>query len=91
MGFIRIETNQTGKEWVLMEHEGPGCITKMWTPFFYYDFHNHVGPNVRIYLDSSAKPVIDEPLVALVRGEGTFRPPLAVATARAGDSLMLRR
>ena len=86
VGFIRIETNQTGREWVLMEHEGPGCITKMWTPFFYYDFHNRVGPNVRIYLDGSAKPVIDEPLIALVRGEGTFRPPLAVATARAGDA-----
>jgi hypothetical protein len=86
VGFIRIETNQSGKEWVLMEHEGPGCITKIWTPFFYYDFHNRVGPNVRIYVDGSAKPVIDEPLIALVRGEGTFRPPLAVATARAGDS-----
>jgi hypothetical protein len=88
VGFIRIVTNQTGKEWVLMEHEGPGCVTKMWTPFFYYDLHNHVGPNVRIYLDGTAKPVIDEPLIRLVRGEGTFHPPLAVATARAGDSYL---
>jgi hypothetical protein len=86
VGFIRVETNHARREWVLMEHEGPGCITRMWTPFFYYDFNNRVGPNVRIYLDGSAKPVIDEPLIALVRGEGTFRPPLAVATARAGDS-----
>jgi hypothetical protein len=40
-GFIRTEVNKGKQEWVLMEHDGPGCITKMWTPFFYYepDFH----------------------------------------------------
>ena len=58
----------------------------MWTPFFYYDFNNRVGPNLRIYLDGSASPVLDESLIKLVRGEGTFRPPLAMPTARAGDS-----
>ena len=34
-GCIRVEKNARGEdEWVLMEHTGPGCITKMWTPFF---------------------------------------------------------
>jgi hypothetical protein len=69
-----------------MEHDGPGCITKIWTPFFYYDFNNRVGPNVRIYLDGSATPVIDESLIRLVRADGTFAVPLATKTARAGDS-----
>jgi hypothetical protein len=85
-GFIRTETINGHKEWVVMEHTGPGCITKMWTPFFYYDFNNRVGPNLRIYLDGSDSPVLDESLIQLVRGEGTFRPPLATPTARAGDS-----
>ena len=85
-GFIRTETNNGNREWVLMEHTGPGCITKMWTPFFYYDFNNRVGPNLRIYLDGSDSPVLDESLIKLVRGEGMFRPPVATPTARAGDS-----
>lgn len=85
-GFIRTELKDGKREWVLMEQDGPGCITKMWTPFFYYDFNNHVGPNVRIYLDGSSTPVIDESLIKLVRGDGTFASPLAIKTARAGDS-----
>lgn len=87
-GFIRTETVNGHQEWVMMEHEGPGCITKLWTPFFYYNFNERTGPNVRIYLDGSATPVIDEPLIKLVRGEGSFPKPLATPTARAGDSYL---
>ena len=86
VGFIRTETINGTPEWVLMEHQGPGCITKLWTPFFYYDFNDRVGTNIRIYLDGAETPVIDESLIKLVRGEGTFHPPLATPTARAGDS-----
>ena len=86
VGFIRTETREGKTEWVVMEHSGPGCITRMWTPFFYYDFGNRVGPNVRIYLDGATVPVIDESLIRLVRGEGSFPPVLATKTARAGDS-----
>jgi hypothetical protein len=86
VGFIRIEQKGDRREWVIMEHEGPGCITRIWTPFFYYDLNNHTGPNVRIYLDGADEPVVDESLIQLVRGEGTFVPPVATPTARAGDS-----
>ena len=86
VGFIRTETINGRQEWVMMEHQGPGCITKMWTPFFYYDFNDRVGANVRIYLDGSDTPVIDESLITLVLGKGTFAPPFAMPTARAGDS-----
>lgn len=86
VGFIRTEVINGKPEWVLMEHDGPGCITKLWTPFFYFDFNNRVGPNVRIYLDGADQPVIDESLIKLVRAEGTFAAPLATQTARAGDS-----
>jgi hypothetical protein len=81
IGFIR----QDGDEWVLMEHNGPGVITRIWTPFFYYNFNERTGPNVRIYLDGNPEPVIDEPLINLVKGDGTIPAPWADFTARAGD------
>ncbi len=86
VGFIRMEVIHGRQEWVLMEHDGPGCLTKLWTPFFYYDFNQRVGPNLRIYLDGADQPVIDESLIKLVRAEGSFAAPLATKTARAGDS-----
>lgn len=85
-GFIRQEKRPDGTdEWVLMEHEGPGCITRIWTPFFYYDFADRTGPNIRIYLDGSAQPVIDEPFIPLVTAKGSIGEPFARFTARAGD------
>lgn len=78
-GYIR----KDGDEYVLMEHTGPGCITRLWTPFFYYDFNDRVGPNVRIELDG--KRVMDESLIKLVMGKGSISEPWAQYTARAGD------
>ena len=62
-GFVRTERVNGHEEFVLMEHDGPGALTRLWTPFFYYDFGERVGPNVRIYLDGASEPVIDEPLI----------------------------
>ena len=31
--FIRIEENNGQKEWVLMDHKGPGAIVRTWMPF----------------------------------------------------------
>jgi hypothetical protein len=83
-GFIRTE----GREWVILEHEGPGCITKMWTPFFYYDFNDRKGPDIRIYLDDDPQPVLDENFIALVTGQGSFPLPFVGRTARAGNSYL---
>ncbi len=88
-GFIRIEKNARGEdEWVVMEHTGPGCITKMWTPFFYFNFQERGGPNIRVYLDGATEPVLDEPFIALTRGEGSLKPPFGAATARAGNTYL---
>ncbi len=83
-GWIREEDNNGRKEYIIMEYEGPGCITRMWTPYFYYNFNNHIGPNLRIYLDGNKEPVIDENFIALVTGNGLIKPPFADYTARAG-------
>jgi hypothetical protein len=80
-GFIR----QDRGEFVLMEHTGPGCITKMWTPFFYYGFDDLVGTKVRIYLDGALTPVMDESLINLVCGKGSVPTPWAAYSARAGN------
>ncbi len=85
VGFIREENAGGRREWVVMEHEGPGCLTKIWTPYFYYDLENRTGPNIRVYLDGATEPVIDEGLIALVSGKGSVKPPFAAFTARAGN------
>ncbi len=84
VSWIRDEINGGKKEFVIMEHDGPGCITRMWTPFFYYNFNNRVGPNVKIYLDGNKTPVINENFISLLTGKGTITPPFATYTARAG-------
>ena len=67
---IRTEAVKGKTEWVLMEHDGPGCITAMWTPYFHYSLDNHTGPKIKIYLDGSDTPVISESFIELVaRGE----------------------
>lgn len=86
LDFIRTESVKGQTEWVMMEHEGPGVITKIWTPAFYYSFNDAVGPNIRIYLDGAETPVIDEPLIPLVLGKGSVTTaPFAAPTARAGN------
>lgn len=85
VGFIRQEVIDGRTEWVILEHEGPGCLTKFWTPFFYYDFNNRVGPNIRVYLDGAKTPVIDESYIKLVTGQGSIGKPWAAYSARAGN------
>lgn len=88
IGYIREELKDGKKEYVIMEHDGPGCLTRLWTPFFYYDFNNRVGPKVNIYLDGNKEPVMQENFIALLSGEGSIRPPFASLTARAGVSFL---
>ena len=98
-GFIRTEVINGQTEWVVMEHSGPGALTRFWTPFFYYDFGNRSGPNIRIYLDGSTTPVIDQNFIELLTNLGwgpeygakpapqntlTVPAPFAGFTARAG-------
>jgi len=63
---IREETIGGATEWVIMEHDGPGCLTKLWTPYFYYGFGNRVGPRIKVYLDGADAPAIDETFIELL-------------------------
>ncbi|MFO1491844.1 MAG: hypothetical protein U1F87_13260 [Kiritimatiellia bacterium] len=75
-------------EWVLMEHSGPDASRRCGRLFFYFNFQERHGPNLRVYLDGSPTPVLDEPFIALTRGEGSFKPPFGAATARAGNTYL---
>ena len=89
IGFIRKEQENGKEEWVVMEHNGPGAITRMWAPYFYYGGLDDLeGPIIHIYLDGSKTPVISENYFKLITGKGSFPPPFAQRTARAGDSYM---
>lgn len=81
---IRYEINQGRTEAVMMEHSGPGVITSIWTPFFYFDFNNRVGTDIRIYIDGETNPRLTTKLIDLVRGNGPVPVPFGQPTARAG-------
>ena len=78
--FIRMEKNHDRSEWVMMDADGPGCITRFWTGGEKPTGH------VRFYLDHASDPVIDEPLYEFLAGKGVAPPPLAIENpARAGN------
>lgn len=88
-GFIRTEEKNGKTEWVVMEHNGPGAITKMWAPYFYYGGLDDLeGPVINIYLDGEDIPAISENYFRLITGRGSVPPPFAGTTARAGNSYL---
>lgn len=83
---IRTEKNKKGEtEWVLMEDNGPGAITKMWAVCFYYGLDNTTGANLKIYLDGEDDPTICCNFFDLVQGKAFVKSPLAAETRRAGN------
>jgi hypothetical protein len=60
--FVRIETRDGRKEYVLMDEEGPGAIVRIWSA------QAEKAGDVRIYLDGSATPTIEMPLTNMLGG-----------------------
>jgi hypothetical protein len=85
IGFLRTEENNGKKEWVIMEDDGPGAITKIWAVCFYYGLNNTTGANINFYLDGQTKPTISTNFFKLVKGYDFILPPFADSTARAGN------
>lgn len=85
-GFdLGTEINQGRKEAVLMKHDGPGVLTRIWTPFFYKNFNNRIGKDIMIYLDGDSVPTIKTNFIELVTGKWQVPAPFAQYTNRAGD------
>lgn len=85
IGFIRIEENKGQKEWVIMEDEGPGVITKIWAVCFYYGLKDTTGANIKFYLDGNPEPVIHTNFFKLVKGQDFVKAPFADESTRAGN------
>jgi hypothetical protein len=81
---IRKETTAGRTECVLMEHHGPGVLTRIWTPFFQDSFDNRKGTDIRIYIDGETEPRFQGNMIELLTGNGPVKPPFAQPTARAG-------
>ena len=66
--FLRMENNNGRTEYVMMDHSGPGAITRWWMTFITSDFNDN--SLIRVYIDGSETPVIEEhPMELLSRGE----------------------
>ena len=71
--FIRTEVNSGRPEWVIMDHDGPGAITRFWIPLL-ADKDKQL---IRFYFDGSDKPAITANFNELMSGKLFVRPPLA--------------
>lgn len=71
--FIRVETNGSRREWVIMEHGGPGAIVRFWLPLE----PSRDSQVIRFYFDGSAAPAIETRFNELVGGRGLVPPPFA--------------
>lgn len=85
IGFIRVEENNGKKEWVIMEDEGPGVITKIWAVCFYYGLEDTTGANINFYLDGETTPTISANFFQLVKGQDFVKAPFADESTRAGN------
>ncbi|MFG0287179.1 MAG: glycoside hydrolase family 172 protein [Rhodopirellula sp. JB044] len=83
--FIRIEENGGQKEWVLMDHEGPGALVRVWMPF-----RNAKNPKtdtrIRVYLDGESEPTLEGNMLGLFNGSEVFPYPFAHQSLRSAVS-----
>lgn len=84
--FIRIEKNEGRKEWVVMEDEGAGVITRIWAPWKTWKGPGDKKLIVRIYLDGASKPALEGDLFELFQGKGLIPYPLAHGSLRSAVS-----
>lgn len=85
LNFVRTEVNNGRKEWVVMEEEGAGVITRFWVPW-----RNQLKPGtdvvIRYYLDGASEPTIEGNMFELFQGKGLVPFPLAHQSLRSAVS-----
>lgn len=79
--FLHTEMNQGRKEWVIMQADGPGAVTRFWTPLL----ADKAGQVIRFYLDGAPVPAIEANFLDLLRGQGFVKPPLAFTAWNESD------
>lgn len=74
--FIRTEEKNGQKEWVLMDHVGPGALVRTWMPFLKAS-QPDTDIEIKIYLDGNTEPVLEGNMLGLLNGTGLIPFPLA--------------
>ncbi len=79
--FIRTEVINGNKEWVLMDHDGPGAIVRTWMP---WQNQKNGGTDLimRIYLDGADEPTLEGNMLGMFDGSGMFPYPFAHPSLR---------
>lgn len=72
--YLRVEGRGGRKEWVMMEHEGPGAIVRIWSA-------NPAG-TLRVYVDGQKEPVLEGEMTELLGGRGRITPPLSAERSK---------
>ena len=83
--FVRVEEKNGKKEWVLMDHTGPGAIVRTWMPW-HNDKDSSSDQTLRIYLDGNEQPAIEGNLLGMFDGSGFVPPPFAHSSLRSAVS-----
>lgn len=83
--FLRIDTINGNKEWVLMDHNAPGVIVRTWMPFSKPDVSD-TDAIIRVYLDGSSAPVIEGNMMEVFNGDGFIPYPFAHKSLRSAVS-----
>ena len=76
--FIRTETNEGRREFVMFDADGPGAIVRFWVTLAGY------GGNgiLRVYIDGGGQPVIEGEVMKLLSGGGLIKEgPLAASVS----------
>lgn len=83
--YVRVEEIDGRKEYVVMEDEGAGAITRFWVPW-----KNQLQPGsdvvIRFYLDGESEPTIKGNMFDLFQGKGLIPFPLAHESLRSAVS-----
>lgn len=83
--FVRIDTINGCKEWVLMDHNSPGAIVRTWMPF-----PNAKSPNtdniIKVYIDGDTVPAIQGNMLEVFNGDGIIPYPFAHKSLRSAVS-----
>ncbi|WP_425398497.1 glycoside hydrolase family 172 protein [Aeoliella sp.] len=66
--FVRIEERDGGKEFVLMDAEGPGAIVRFWGTWHGPKGKPFSNGTLRVYLDGSDTPAIEGPVADVIDG-----------------------
>ena len=79
--FIRIEEKNGKREWVLMDHDGPGAIVRTWMP---WPSPNRGASDITmlIYLDGSNEPALQGNMLGMFDGTGVVPYPFAHSSLR---------